>query len=110
MELLDRHQAARKQPTLHRQNDVITRYQPKQCVIGPVFPSHCLDLRTAFPWAIFIVATVIAIALATQDSVIEATLRAAVILIRCIHRLSIDGERILSELIADWHSINASFD
>jgi hypothetical protein len=108
MELLDRHQAVRKQPS-HRQNDVIPRY-PKQCVIGPVFPSHCLDLRTAFPWAIFIAATVIAIALSTQDSVIEATLRTTGILVRCIHRLSIDGERILSELIADWHSINASFD
>jgi hypothetical protein len=109
MELLDQ-QAVGKHLPLHRQNHVITHYQSQQYVIGPVFPARWPGLRMALPWAIFIVAVLIAFVLSNQDSAIQATLHAAGILIRCFHRLSVDGQRILSELIADWHSINASFD
>jgi hypothetical protein len=112
MELLDRQQqAARKHLPLRRQNDIINRHQPQQYVIGPPSLTYWLAPPTALYWAIIIysiVATMIAFAPLNQNSVVEATLHGAGILIRCFFRLSVDGERILSELIADWHFINAS--
>ena len=114
MELLDLHQqAVRKHLPLCRQNDFVARYQPQQYVIAPVFPTYWLVLRMALPWAIIIcaiVAALIAFGFSNQNSAIEATLRAAGILVRCFHQLCVDGQRILSEIIADWHAISASFE
>jgi hypothetical protein len=114
MELLDRHQqAVRKHLPLCRQHDFIARYQPQQHAIAPVDSTYWLVLRMMLPSAIIIYAIVaasIAFGPSHQSAAIEATLRAAGVLGRCFHQLCADGQRILSELIADWHSINASLE
>jgi len=113
MEHLDRYpQAARRRLPLCRQDGLITTHQP-QHMIGPILPTHFRVLRAAFLWAIIvysIVAVLIALGPSNQHAAIEVALRATGILIRCLHRLCVDARQILNELIADWHSINASLD
>jgi hypothetical protein len=112
MELIDRsQQPIRKLLLLRRQDDIIAPFSPQQDVISPLPPTHWLILRMAIPWAIIIYSIVVALIVfvpSNQDSAIDATLHAVGILIRCFHRLSVDCEQLLRELIADWHSINAS--
>ena len=96
-----------------RQGDSIARYQPQQYVTGPVSSMPWPVLRMVVPSAIIIYAigaALIVFVLPNQTSAIEVTFRAAGNLIRCLHRLSVDGHQILSQLIAGWHAINASMD
>jgi hypothetical protein len=112
MEHIDRYPQVARHLPLRRHHNLITRNQPLHG-IDPMFPAHWRVLRAAFLWAIIvysIVAALIALGPSNQHSAIEITLRATGILIGSIHRLCVDGERILNELIADWNSINASLD
>jgi hypothetical protein len=112
MEHLDRYmQAKRNHLPLCRRNEIVTRDQPQQSVIGPVCHAYWLALRMALPWAIIVYCIAVAFIVfipSSQDSAIEAALRLTGILIRCLYRLSIDCEQILNEFIGEWHSINAS--
>ena len=98
MELLGQYlQPARKHSQQQQQDDL-----------------HWIVLRAVFLWAA-IIYCIVAVALiafgpSNQESVIEAVFRTAGILIRCFYRLSVDGERILSEFLAQWHSINVTID
>jgi hypothetical protein len=97
MELFNRPpQAVKNHPSLHLSGDV--------CWFG---------LRTFLLWAavtFLIVACLLAFRSLNQSSAIETALRTSGILIRCFYRLSVDGEEILSEVLAGWHSINASLE
>ena len=114
MEHPDRYmQALGKHLPQCRHADFVDHRQPAQYVNAPIYPTHWPVLRMAIPWAIIaycILAALIVFEPSTQNSAIEATFHASEILLRCFHRLAVDSEQIVSELIADWHSINASMD